>query len=161
MPLRIAMSSYTGCGAWFVLRLLEEGHTVDYYLSKPVYGNILCGIIPPPILLNGKYPDYSKYNVSVFDTTGKERQAEHSASLCPTIGDGAFNCALEDNRQYGIEVMEQVGIQVPPYQKFDNPQEAKKLVRSTGKIYVYKPDTLKGEEQDTDTTFVSCSPEDM
>jgi phosphoribosylamine-glycine ligase len=162
MPLKIAFNSHTGVGAWFILRLLEEGHSVDYYLSKPVYENILCGIIPPPILTNGaKYPDYSNYDVSVFDLTGKQRQAEYSSNLCPTIGDGDFNSSMEDDRQLGVEIMEQAGIMVPPYEKFDNPKEAKKLIRTTGKRYVYKPDTIKGDEQDTDTTFVSDSPEDM
>lgn len=162
MPLKIALNSYTGVGAWFVLRLLEEGHSVDYFLSKPDFDNILCGIIPPPKLTNrSNYPDYSKYDVSVFDVTGKKRQADYSASLCPTIGDGSFNTALEDNRQFGIEVMEQCGILVPPYEKFAAPQEAKRFIRQTGKCYVYKPDTEPGKEQDTDTTFVSCSAEDM
>ena len=43
MPLKIALSSYTGYGAWFQLRLLEEGHKVDYYLTEPEYENILSG----------------------------------------------------------------------------------------------------------------------
>lgn len=162
MPLRIAFNSYTAVGAWFILRLLKEGHRVDYFLSKPDFDNILCGIIPHPILVNrSKLPDYSRYDLSIFDLTGKQRQAEYSASLCPTLGDGTFNCNLEDNRQFGIEVMEEAGILVPPYERFNDPKEGKRYVRTTGKCYVYKPDSQPGQEQDTDTTFVSCSTEDM
>lgn len=162
MPLRIAFNSYTGVGAWFILRLLEEGHSVDYFLSKPDFDNILCGIVPPPKLVNrARLPDYSRYDISVFDITGRQRQADYSAKSCPTIGDGSFNCSLEDNRQSGMEIMEQCGILVPPYERFGTPQEAKRFIRQTGRCYVYKPDTEGGQEQDTDTTFVSCSAEDM
>jgi phosphoribosylamine-glycine ligase len=162
MPLRIAFNSYTGCGAWFILRLLEEGHSVDYFISKPDCENILNGIIPSPVIIDrSSLPNYSRYDLSIFDTTGRKKQAEYSADLCPTIGDGNFNCELEDNREFGIKIMEDCGILVPPYEKFSDPKEGKKYVRTTGKCYVYKPDTPAGQEQDTDTTFVSCSVEDM
>ena len=48
--MRIALSSYSGYGAWFILRLLMEGHSVDYFLSKPEYADILEGIVPSPFL---------------------------------------------------------------------------------------------------------------
>lgn len=160
MPLKIALSSYSGYGAWFIPRLLSEGHKVDYFLSTPDYRNILGGIIPPPKLISGRsYPDYGKYDVSVFDLTGRERQAEYSHELTPTIGDGAFNCAVEDDRMFGLQAMEECGIQVPPYENFTDVNKAKALIKSTGKRYVYKPNG--GQEQDTDTTYVSDSAEDM
>jgi len=162
MSLRIALSSYTGYGAWFALRLLEEGHKVDYYLTEPDYENILGGIVPAPFVRGrGKsgYPAYGKYDLSLFDLTGKEKQAEFSATLCPTIGDGAFNCAVEDDRMFGLEAMEECGIQVPPYERFTDVGAAKIFVRKSNKRYVYKPDG--GQDQDTDTTYVATSPEDM
>jgi phosphoribosylamine--glycine ligase len=163
--MQIAMSSYSGYGAHFILRLLSEGHKVDYFLSKPEYSNILGGIIPRPFTPasdsrgHARYPDYSKYDVSIFDLTGRERQAEYSASLCPTIGDGAFNCAAEDDRMYGIQIMEECGVQVPPYEKFTDIGAAAAFVRKSNKRYVYKPDG--GQENDTDTTYVAENAEDM
>jgi len=161
------MSSYSAYGAWFVLKLLSEGHDVDYFLSKPEYANILSGIIPAPFLpsreIHGnsksRYPDYGEYDLSLFDLTGRERQAEYSASICPTLGDGAFNCAVENDRMYGIEVMEECGVQVPPYKKFTDVNTAKAFIGKTKKRYVYKPDG--GQEQDTATTYVASSAEDM
>lgn len=159
MSLNIALSSYTGYGAWFLLRLLREGHNVDYYLSKPDYANILGGIIPAPKLVNGReYPRYDKYDVSLFDLTGRERQAEYSAGLCPTLGDGAFNCELENNRNFGIEIMEECGIDVPPYEKFSDTNSAKAFIRKTGKRYVFKPDSGLNNKA---TTYVSRGPDDM
>lgn len=165
--MKIAMSSYTGYGAWFVLKLLSEGHSVDYFLSKPEYSNILRGLIPTPFTpslehhgnSHARFPDYGKYDLSLFDLTGKEKQAEYSAMHCPTLGDGAFNCAVENNRMYGIEVMEECGVQVPPYQKFTDTETAKKFINKSKKRYVYKPDG--GQEQDTATTYVASDSEDM
>jgi phosphoribosylamine--glycine ligase len=161
-PLKIALNSYTGYGFHFVLRLLEEGHKVDVFLTEPEYENILGGIIPAPyIQARGSkgYPNYGKYDLSLFDLTGRERQSEYSATLCPTLGDGAFNCAVEDDRMFGLEAMEECGIQVPPYERFTDVGAAKVHVRKSNKRFVYKPDG--GQEQDTDTTYVSSSPEDM
>ena len=160
--MRIALSTYSMYGAWFSLRLLEEGHKVDIYLTEPDYGNVLRGIVPAPyIRARGSkgYPNYSKYDLSIFDLTGRERQAEYSASMCPTIGDGAFNCAVEDDRMFGLEAMEECGIQVPPYERFSDVGAAKEYIRKNNKRYVFKPDG--GQEQDTETTYVSENAEDM
>ena len=163
--MRIALSSYSGIGAWLSLRLQAEGHSVDYFLSKPEYANVLRGICPTPFTPEGRgyarFPDYSKYDVSVFDVTGREKQAEFSAGLAPTIGDGAFNCCAEDDRDFGLSVMEECGIAVPPYEKFADVGAAKSFIKKTGKRYVYKPDTVGGKEQDTADTYVSSNAEDM
>jgi phosphoribosylamine--glycine ligase len=165
--MKIALSSYSGYGSWFTLRLLKEGHKVDYFLSKPEYSDILEGIVPTPFLpparhhgnAHASYPPYKNYNLSVFDLTGRERQAEYSALHCPTIGDSAFAGVIEEDRLYGIKIMEECGIPVPPYAEFDDIGAAKAFVKSTKKRYVYKPDG--GQDQDTATTYVSKDSEDM
>lgn len=160
--MKIALSSYSGYGAWFILRLLKEGHKVDYFLRTPELANVLGGIIPPPFVRakgSRQFPDYSRYDLSIFDLTGRERQSEYSASLCPTIGDGAFNNAAENDRMFGIEIMEECGIQVPPYKCFTETSSAKAFIHKTNKRYVYKPDG--GQDQDTATTYVASSPDDM
>lgn len=159
--MKIAMSTYSMYGAWFTRRLMAEGHDVDLYLSKPEFANILGGIIPKPFVKEkgAAYPKYEKYDVSVFDLTGRERQAEFSASLCPTIGDGAFNCAAEDDRQFGLDTMVECGIKVPPFENFTDTGAAKAFVKKTGKRYVYKPNG--GQEQDAETTYVSENADDM
>lgn len=167
--MKIALNSYTGYGAHFALRLIAEGHSVGYYLSDVKYSSILQGLIKPKILeldhrMNGlnyasSLPDYSKYDLSIFDLTGKERQADQSFMMTPTIGDGSLHSKLEDNRSFGIEMMEAAGIEVPPYQKFQNVNEAKSFIRKTDKRYVYKPDG--GQDQHAETTYVSESAEDL
>jgi phosphoribosylamine-glycine ligase len=167
---KIAMSSYTGMGAWFVLRLMAEGHDVDYYLSKPEYEDVLKGLIPKPKMLSLDhrrriqgygYPSYKNYDLSLFDLTGRAKQADSSKREVPTLGDGSFEHLLEDDREAGISAMEHAGINVPPYTRFDNPTEAKSFIKKTDKRYVFKPFTEGGQTQDTATTYVSKNAEDL
>src|SRR5215469_1631939 len=168
--MRIALSSYTGMGAWFVLRLMAEGHKVDYLLSNPKYEDVLSGLIPKPKLakpderrhvLGYGFPSYRGYDLSIFDLTGKPRQAAASRAVVPTIGDGFFETNLEDDREYGIEAMEFCNITVPPYQRFATAGEAKAYVRKTDNRYVFKPFNTGASHQDTASTYVSKSAEDL
>jgi phosphoribosylamine--glycine ligase len=153
---KIILNSYTGIGAWFTLRLAEEGHSVDYYQMNKDCLNILRGLAPTPLR---EKPDYSKYDLSIFDLTGKEKLAELSAAKCPTIGDSALATQLEDDRLFGIEVMEQCGVAVPPYEVFDNIETAAAFVRKEKKRYVFKP--FGGQDQKANTTYVSRGWKDL
>jgi phosphoribosylamine-glycine ligase len=168
--MKIAMSSYSGMGAWWVLRLMSEGHDVDYFLSKPEYEDVLRGLIPTPKiaqidqrrhLLGYGYPSYKKYDLSLFDLTGRAKQADSSRMDCPTLGDGSLEHMLEDDREFGIQSMEGCGINVPPYEKFNTPSEAKSFLKKNDRAYVYKPFTVGGTGQDTATTYVSKSASDL
>lgn len=154
--MKIILNSYTGIGAWFTLRLCEEGHSVDYYQMNKDKLNVLRGLAPEPLTAK---PDYSKYDLSIFDLTGKPKLAEESCSKCPTLGDGSLATQLEDERLFGIEVMEQSGVKVPPYEMFDNIEAAAAHVRKKKKRYVFKPDG--GQDQHANTTYVSNGYKDL
>lgn len=167
--MKIAMSSYSGMGAWLVLRLLAEGHSVDYYLSRPEFADVLGGLIPSPKMLSLDhrrtvvgygYPSYKGYDLSLFDLTGRPKQADASKQEAPTIGDGTLQTTLEDDRQVGLELMERAGIEVPPYFTFENPTEAKSFVKKYDKRYVYKP-FEEGGSDDKALTYVAKDGEDM
>ena len=168
--MKIAMSSFSGMGAWFILRLLSEGHDVDYFLSKQEYEDVLGGLIAPPKKLSLDhrrtvrgygYPSYKGYDLSLFDLTGKPKQADASRMEAPTIGDGSLEEALEDDRKFGLEVMESSKIAVPPYQEFHSPAEGKAFVSKEGKRYVYKPYEGPGGNDDKALTYVAKDAEDM
>jgi phosphoribosylamine--glycine ligase len=168
--MKIAMSSYTGMGAWFVLRLMAEGHKVDYYLSEAKYEDVLSGLIPAPRVMDIDhrrtiqgygYPSYKGYDLSLFDLTGRAKQADASKSQAPTIGDGSFEHWLEDDREAGIKAMESCEINVPPYEKFMDTAAAKAFIKKNDKRYVYKPFTIGSDMQDVATTYVAKSAEDM
>lgn len=166
--MKIALSSYAGYGAWLAAVLRMQGHKVDYYLSLNKFSQVMQGIAPAPFVKfhdhrnNDEtigFPDYSKYDVSIFDLTGRERQADYSSIRCPTIGDGSNNRILEEDRLFGIELMQNSGIDVPTYEVFADVSAAKSFIKETKKRYVYKPNG--GQDQDTATTYVSHSDTDM
>lgn len=166
--MKIALSSYSGYGAWLATMLRLEGHSVDYYLSESKFSSILEGISPRPIIkehdgrqndANIGFPDYSKYDLSVFDLTGRNRQADYSSIRCPTIGDGSLSGMLEEDRLFGIQLMEDSGIAVPEYETFSDTSAAKSFIRETKKRYVYKPNG--GQDQEAATSYVSDSDTDM
>lgn len=154
--MKIALTSYSGYGAWFMRRLLKEKHQVSYYLTNPLAVEALKGLVPKPIQSK---PDYAGFDLSVFDLTGRSRSADASIETTPTIGDGSLNCKLEDDRSFGIELMEAAGITVPPYERFTELSQAMAYVRKEGKRYVYKPDG--GQDQDAETTYVASDSNDM
>lgn len=163
--MKIAFNSYSGYGAWFILRLLAEGHDVTYFLSNDKYLSILNGFVYPKLIKldhrfsEVNFPNYKNFDLSIFDLTGKSKQADYSTFCCPTIGDGDFHCFLEDNRVGGIKLMENSDINVPPYEEFSDINQARAYIKKTGKKYVYKPNG--GQDQDAATTYVSKSAEDM
>lgn len=167
--MKIALNTYTGYGNFFALRLMSEGNSVDVFLSDPKYQDILSGLIRPKIIkldhrqhdnnYHDSLPDYSKYDLSVFDLTGKARQADYSFSQCPTIGDGSFQCILENNRAKGIAFMKEAGISIPPTEEFDDINKAKAFIKKTGKRYVFKADG--GQDLDVASSYVSKSAEDL
>lgn len=168
--MKIAMSSYTALGSWYILRLMAEGHDVDYFLSKTDYEDVLSGLIPAPKKLSLDhrrtvkgygYPSYKGYDLSLFDLTGRAKQADSSQAEAPTIGDGSFEHMLEDDREAGIQCMEQCAIKVPPYKRFGTPAEAKPFIVKEDRRYVYKPFTLGSDMQDVATTYVAKDAEDM
>ncbi len=144
-----------------MLRLMREGHACDWFLiTEPdnAHRRILRGLVPPPL---DKPPDPSAYDLVIFDSTGHGEEAEACREVTPTIGDGLLNSKLEDDRLYGIQVMEQCGIEVPRYSTFANPEMARKWIEKNPARYVYKPFSVDGQEQDCDVTYVSESAEDL
>lgn len=166
--MKIALSSKDGAGAWFAAILRMHGHSVDYHLSLSKYADIMSGIVPQAQVkfhdnrqsdVNIGFPDYDKYDLSIFDMSGRERQADFSNLRTPTIGDGTNNCLLEEDRLFGIQLMEDSGIDVPPYENFTDVATAKAYIKETQKRYVYKPNADK--DPNTATTYVSDSDTDM
>lgn len=146
--MKICLTSYTGIGAWFLLRLLKEGHSCDYYQISKDRQNVLRGLVPTPLK---EKPNYSKYDLSIFDLTGKPKLAEESAKTTPTLGDSELATQLEDDRVFGIEAMEQCGITVPEYEVFDSVEKAIKYVEKQKKGFYFKPSG--GQDQSAASTY--------
>jgi len=158
---KIALVSSDGCGAWFLLRLIREGNQCDYYLTEEgPCRNVLSGMAPLPIFREPK--SWRGYDLVIFDGNFDGELAEKISKQAPVLGCSPLSCRLEDDRLYGIEVMEQMGIDVPPYEAFDSPESARKFLAKNPSRYVYKPFQEEGrEEMDCSITYVSHSAADM
>ena len=141
---------------------MEEGHSCDWYFvedPKPAEKRVMRGLIPTPL---DAQPDFTKYDLIIFDCTGHGAIADEARKVAPTIGDSSFASRLEDDRMFGIQCMEASGIEVPRYDAFDAPEKARKFIEKNPTRYVYKPFEIPGEEdQDASATYVSDSAEDM
>jgi phosphoribosylamine-glycine ligase len=155
---KILIVTYSMFGSWFSLQLEEEGHSVDIWLCAHYddYSIVLSGIIKLPLRAR---PNFALYDLILFDLTGKPKLAEEASTYAPTIGDGDLHSELEDDRTFGIEVMEKCDINVPFYETFDDLGAARRFIKKTNKIFVFKPNG--GQSQDTASTYVSKSAEDM
>lgn len=155
----ILIATYSMYGSWFSLQLEQEGHSVDIWLMKHYddYSFVLEGLVKQPLRAK---PNFKDYNLVLFDLTGTPKVAEEVHALgVPCIGDGNLNTELEDDRLLGIQIMEESGINVPEYEVFNDLSEAKRFIKKTNKRYVFKPNG--GQDQDTATTYVSKSADDM
>lgn len=140
---------------------MREGHEISWYLPEPEGRQpfALRGLIPPPL---EKEPDYSQADLVVFDSTGNAEYVEEIRKVTPVIGNGALNTKLEDDRMFGLNVMEACGIEVPFHAQFTSPEQAKSFIQAKPKRYVYKPSTPpSADDQDLDTTYVSENAEDL
>jgi len=160
--MRILLVSQHSIGAYFILRLLKEGHQVEWWLLKRgPWETALRGLIPEPYLRRPPQSVLESSDLILFDQNGMGKLAEELRKFAPVLGDGLLASKLEDDRLYGIEVMEQCGIEVPFYETFKIPEEARAFISKRPARYVYKPFTAPGQEQHSATTYVSSSAEDM
>lgn len=154
--------SQASIGSWFILRLLKEGHNVEWWLTKRgPWENSLKGLIPEPYLRRPPESVLRGADLILFDQNGSGKLADEMAGYAPVLGDSSFASKMEDDRLFGIETMEAAGIEVPFYETFNSPDEAQAFLKQRPVRYVYKPSTPKGREQSTASTYVSSSSEDM
>lgn len=163
--MKILVLSTSGYGAWFSAIFERAGHQVSYHVTDKRYKDVLRNICPTPLrfpVIPGTY-ESSKYDLVVFDMSGRGREVqEFLTDGLLVIGDSLLADKLEDDRVYGLQAMESSGIDVPPWQSFNNISSAKKFIQQTGKRYVFKPSNAPGQIEDsTAATYVSKSAQDL
>jgi phosphoribosylamine--glycine ligase len=158
---RIALVSTDGSGAWFLLRLMREGNSCDYYLlEEDKSSKVLAGMVPEPKFSAPK--SWKQYDLVIFDRNSDGELADEIRKQTYVIGCSELSCRLEDDRLFGLETMEQMGISVPAYEAFDSPESARRFLSENPDRYVFKPfQEPGGEDLDCLTTYVSHSAADM
>jgi len=151
--MHILMVSPEAEGVGIAHRLVQEGHKVDLWIKDQRYKNTLRNIVNRPAAWRPLLPIV---DLVIFDTVGWS----HLKPLLGKLGKPCLVCngladMIELDRQKGMETLTGVGIQVPPYEIFQNPDEAKTLLkRWRGPGYVIKP----FNNEDVGKTYLCSDP---
>src|SRR5260221_1374427 len=148
--MRIAFFRHSGDGTWCVATLGKH-HEVTWTIEKDKYADALRGIVPPP---KKDITSVDDYDLVVFDDATHGELADSMRETTPTIGSSALAERLENDRLYGLQVMEGCGIEVPPYEAFNDVKEAKRWLSQIDRRCVFKP---CGYVEDKATTYVAKS----
>jgi len=154
--MKICVASQFAEGAWVAHKLQSEGHDVSMVVEEKRYAEALKGLIT--IMPGAEVYAASKYDLIVVDATGMGETADKAREEVPVIGDSVLADRLEEDRVYALDFMTRCGLQVAPWEKFDNPADAVRFIKKNGKRLCFKP---VGEQDDKSTTYVSRSSEDM
>jgi phosphoribosylamine-glycine ligase len=158
----ILLVSQHSIGAWWMLRLLKEGHSCEWWLTKRGgWDKALEGLVPAPYLRRPPESVLRECDLILFDQNGMGKLAEELKQYAPVLGDSLFASKMEDDRLFGIETMEAAGIEVPFYETFQFPDDARAFLKIRPGRYVYKPSTPPGQEQDCAVTYVASGVEDL
>jgi len=137
-------------------RLQDEGHEVKVWCKDKESLDIGRGII-------NLVPDYRSHarwaDVVIVDSTGygKEMDQWRKAGILVSCGTEATD-KLEDDRAYGMRLLEKYGCTVPPWVgPFKTLDQIITFVKKTPKRWVIKP----SGQQDRDLTYVSRDADDL
>jgi phosphoribosylamine--glycine ligase len=158
MGSRFLLLSMKGDGLGLALRLKQAGHQVGAWIRGRTEKGNYDGLIEKV----ERWEDYlTKDTIVVFDSSGGGRSADRLRARGHHVFTGSvFADNLEVDRQLAFELMEQVGIKVPPFKVFYKWEDGKEYVKQRNKRVVFKP---SGPLSDDDAvgSYVSSDPDDM
>jgi phosphoribosylamine--glycine ligase len=153
--MKFLMVSEDGIGA-HVLKMIEnEGNEVSLYIKRPDCRDMWDGLLPKVKKVNP-----TKDTVVIFDTSGFGKLADKLARAgIPVVGGSAFADRLEEDRQFGLDLMVEAGIKVPFSQEFDKFDGIEEFLASHDEgRFVFKP---SGKNLPSFLTYVSCDNDDL
>ena len=154
--MKILVIDPTGAGLDFSLRCQWAGHEVRHFYSPSKRPNVGRGLIT-------RVKDWRQHMkwADFILTTGSDKYAweleDYYDAGYPIIGAHKDCAKWELDRVVGMEILQQHGIDVVPYQRFDSYDDAIAHVKRTEGVYVCKPIG----EADRSLSYVSKGPDDM
>jgi len=148
-----------GCGLDFVLRCIQAGHQVRYFLRKE--NNQLIGKGFKGVEVIDNWATSMKWADIVWGTGNdqfQERLDFFRKKGVKVFGPSASSAALEINREAGMKFFEKHGIECPEFQTFKSLDEALAYQMKSEDRHVFK--TL-GDEEDKSLSYVGKTPADM
>lgn len=136
-------------------QLLHEGHTLKTYVKSKESHDVGEGIID-------RVDDYTNYlhwaDVVVVDCTGFGKLADKWRAMGIKVVSGtAATDLLEEDRAYGMKIMEEYGLTTPEWFGPFSLKQAQEFVKKNPERYVLKPNG----QQDRDLTHVARDADDM
>ena len=120
--MKFFLISNCGEGSHILKMIQDEGNDVRLYIKEPGYQDVWDGLLP-----KAKKIDPKKDEVVIFDFSGFGKLADKlKKSGVPIVGASSFADRLEQDRQFGFDVMEGAGIMVPltaEFEKFDEVED--------------------------------------
>lgn len=134
--MRISVLSKLAESIDLCIQLQEEGNDVTLYTLTPGEANVGEGIVPIKTHLGGLNADLI-INDDVFlgSTSDKLRAAGKVV-----VGGSVITDRLENDREFGIDIMHACGIKVPTSSTFNNFRKGIEFIKNNqNKRYVFKP----------------------
>lgn len=155
--MRIAVVSEFGSALPWWLRLQAEGHDVRVFIKPREQKRVGDGLVTKA----GSFEElkYWEPHIMLFDSSGLGPLADDARRYgIPVVGGGKFMDKLEKDREFGFEVAQAMGCDLPPYKLFPNFDACLSFARTMDAEPVY----FKSDRYiDADATHGSATTKDL
>jgi phosphoribosylamine--glycine ligase len=156
------MVSVAGEGAHLLKMIQNESNDVRLFIKEPAYKSVFDGILP-----KAKKIDPRDDEVVIFDFSGFGKIADDMAKRgIPVVGGSSLADKMEQDREFGLELMKEAGIKVPFSQEFKGKAKGVEEFLKANELdangeerrWVFKP---SGKNLPSALTYCSCDREDL
>lgn len=157
--MRFLMISNVGEGAHLLHQIQQEGNDVELYIKQPDYRTVWDGLIPKVDKI-----EPAEGTVIIFDFSGMGDIADELREAgFATVAGSKFADKLEQDRMFGLNMMEKCGIKVPFTMDFDDfsVKQVQDFLEEYGgddKRFVFKP---SGKDLPCSLTYCSHDDADL
>lgn len=136
--MKFFMMSKCGEGCGLLEKIRQEGNSVRLYISEKDYYSVYDGILKKEKTCN---PETNE--IVIFDSSSFGEEADrYKRKGCKVFGGSSFHDKLENSRNFGLEFMQECGIDIPDTYQFKSTEFAKAfdfLKSSPNERFVFKP----------------------
>lgn len=137
----LGIGEYCDLGAMY-FRLMQAGHAVKVYVENADYHDVYAGMLNFTTDWHSELAwirEAGNDGIILFESATKgDIQDVLRQDGYQVIGGSAFGDMLEGNRQYGQQIMQEMGMPIANTYKFTDFDKAIAFIRQTNKRYVYK-----------------------
>ncbi len=137
----LGIGEYCDLGAMYI-RLMQAGHAVKVYVENTDYHDVYAGMLNFTTDWHSELAwirEAGSDGIILFESATKgDIQDALRLDGYQVIGGSAFGDMLEGNRQYGQQIMQEMGMPIANTYKFTDFDKAIAFIRQTNKRYVYK-----------------------